>query len=142
MLQELAHRNAMFALFHADEMPRLEWGTVNVEAIAGNTWRVTAEMVNTRAIPTRIEATEIYSTGTPDVFSIAGPTVQAGGRTTGVFGETMDAQATDPARVVLPSGIPGMNRVSVTWIVTGTGTATIEYTSVKGGTHTTSVILR
>jgi hypothetical protein len=142
MLQELAHRNAMFALFHADEMPLLEWGPVTVEKIAGNTWKLKAEMQNLRAIPTRIEATELYSTGQPDVFSISGPTVQAGGVTTGQLGEAMALQAAEPNRVVLRSGIAGRSRVSVTWIVTGTGTATLEYTSVKGGTHRTTVTLK
>jgi hypothetical protein len=142
MLQELVHRNTMFALFHADEMPLVEWGPVDVERIAGDTWRVTAEVRNTRAIPTRIEAAEIYNTGAPDVVTIAGPTVQAGGVTTGEFGEALRPQETDAARIVLSSGIPGRGRVSVTWIVTGTGEATLEYESVKGGTHRTTVMLR
>ena len=65
----------MFALFHADEMPLLEWGDVSVERIAGSTYRVKAEIRNTRAIPTRIEAAELYSSGVPDLFSRIGPTV-------------------------------------------------------------------
>ena len=43
----------------ADEMPLLEFGDVKVTKLAGNTWRVTAEMKNTKAIPTRIEAADI-----------------------------------------------------------------------------------
>jgi hypothetical protein len=142
MLPELVHRNAMFALFHADEMPLLEWGEVTVERIGGDTWQVKAEMRNTRTIPTRLEATELYDTGEPDTFSLRGATVQAGGRTSGELGEEMDLQEEDPATVVVEGGVPGHGRVGVTWIVTGSGSVTLEYASQKGGTHRREVELR
>jgi hypothetical protein len=142
LLQELAHRNTMFALFHADEMPLLEFGDVQVTRIAGNTWRVTAEMKNLKAIPSRIEAAEIYNSGRPDTFTLTGATVQAGGRTTGAQNETFTPQDRTPAAIEFRSGVPGRNRVSATWIVTGSGTVTLEYSSLKGGVHRTTVPLR
>jgi hypothetical protein len=109
MLQELAHRNAMFALFHADEMPLLEWGDVTVERIAGNTWRVKAEIRNTRAIPTRIEAAELYGSGVPDYFSISGSgvRVQAGGFTTGELNNEIRLQEKNPRTHRGASGVQG-----------------------------------
>jgi hypothetical protein len=142
MLQELAHRNAMFALFHADEMPLIEWGAVTTERIAGNTWRVTAEVRNTRAIPTRIEAAELYSSGKPDVLTISGVTVQAGGLTTGELSRELRMQERNPERIELRSGVQGRSSVSVTWIVSGTGTANLEFRSEKGGVHRKAVPLR
>lgn len=142
MLQELAHRNAMFALFHADEMPLLEWGDVTTERIAGNTYRVTAEIRNTRAIPTRIEAAELYGSGRPDYFSISGATVQAGGFTTGQLNDQIDLQEENPARIEVSSGVQGRSGVSVTWIVTGSGNVQLQYSSQKGGEHTRTVPLR
>ncbi|MBR9989162.1 MAG: peptidase M14 [Gemmatimonadetes bacterium] len=144
MLQELAHRNAMFALFHADEMPLLEWGDIAVERIAGSTFRVKAEIRNTRAIPTRIEAAELYSSGMPDRFSIRGGSVrvQAGGFTTGELSNEIRLQDSEPSVIQVSSGVPGRSGLSVTWIVTGSGSATIEYRSQKGGTHTRQVQLR
>lgn len=144
MLQELAHRNAMFALFHADEMPLLEWGDVSVERIAGSTYRVKAEIRNTRAIPTRIEAAELYSSGFPDLFSIRGGNVrvQAGGFTAGELSTEIDLQEEDPAEIRVNGGVPGRSSLSVTWIVTGNGAAEIAYRSEKGGTHTRQVQLR
>jgi hypothetical protein len=135
MLQELAHRNAMFALFHADEMPLLEWGDITVERIAGNTFRVKAEMRNTRAIPTRIEAAELYGTGLPDYFGISGSgvRVQAGGFTTGELSNQVTLQERNPERIEVKSGIQGRSGVSVTWIVTGSGSVNLEYASQKGG---------
>lgn len=143
MLQELAHRNAMFALFHADEMPLIEWGDVSVERVQGNTYRVTAEIRNTRAIPTRLEATELYDTGHPDRVTISGVTAQASGFQAGDLGEEIDLQLDgDPSDVILESGVPGRSWVTVTWIVTGTGEATLEFVSEKGGTHRTTVQVR
>jgi hypothetical protein len=144
VLQELAHRNAMFALFHADEMPLLEWGDISVQRIAGNTFRVRAEMRNTRAIPTRIEAAELYGSGLPDFFSLSGNgvRVQAGGFTAGELHDQIQLQERTPERIEVKSGIPGRSGVSVTWIVTGTGSVNLEYTSPKGGTHSRSVPLR
>jgi hypothetical protein len=144
MLQELAHRNAMFALFHADEMPLLEWGDVSVERIAGNTFRVQAEIRNTRAMPTRIEAAELYSSGVPDLFAISGGNVrvQAGGFTTGELSNEIELQEDNPDMIQVNGGVQGRSDLSVTWIVTGSGTASIAYRSQKGGTHTRDIQLR
>jgi hypothetical protein len=144
LLQELAHRNAMFALFHADEMPLLEWGDVNVERIAGNTFRVRAEIRNTRAIPTRIEAAELYGTGVPDYFSIrgSGVRVQAGGPTRGELRDQLQLQERNPERLEFTSGVQGHSGASATWIVTGTGTVELEYASQKGGVHRRQVRLQ
>jgi hypothetical protein len=144
MLQELVHRNTMFALFHADEMPLLEWGDVTVERIAGSTYRVKAEIRNTRAIPTRIEAAELYSSGEPDRFSISGSNVrvQAGGFTTGELSDQIRLQDNDPNSIVVNGGVQGRTSLSVTWIITGSGTANIEYRSQKGGVHSRQVQLR
>ncbi len=144
MIQEMLHRNAMFALFHADEMPLLEFDRTSVERIAGNTWRVTAEIRNHRAIPTRIEAAEINRVGQPDYFRISGNNLEAqvGGFTSGQLNDEIAIADGPPAEIMVESGVLGLSTVSVTWIVTGSGSATIEYESMKGGVHRTTVQLQ
>jgi hypothetical protein len=144
MLQELLHRNAMFAIFHADEMPLLRFDEPKVERIAGNTFRITAEIRNERAIPSRMEVAELNNAGNPDYFRIRGGnlTVQAGGFTSGELGNEIRMVDRDPGNIAVSSGVQGHGGVSVTWIVTGSGSATIEYTSDKGGTHRATVQLR
>jgi len=144
MIQEMLHRNAMFAFFHADEMPLLEFEEPRVEQVAGNTYRVTAEIRNRRAIPSRIEAAEINNVGDPDYFRISGNnvTVQAGGFTTGQLGDELNPVERNPEEIMVTQGVLGHDGVSVTWIVSGSGQATIEYSSMKGGTHRTAVELR
>jgi hypothetical protein len=125
-------------------MPLLEWGDITVERIAGTTFRVKAEIRNTRAIPTRIEAAELYNSGLPDYFSISGSgiRVQAGGPTAGQLLDQLRPQERRPERLEIASGVQGLSTLSVTWIVTGTGTATLEYRSQKGGTHRRTVQVR
>jgi hypothetical protein len=144
MLQEALHRNTMFALFHADEFPRREWDRTRVEHIAGNTYRVTAEIRNTKAIPTRIEAAELNNVGLPDYFRISGNnlTVQVAGFPAGSQWEEIRPLDRATAEIPIESGVPGIGTTAVTWIVSGSGTVTIEYQSTKGGTHRTTVELR
>ena len=144
MLQELLHRNTMFALFHADEMPLLEFDEPRVERIAGNTFRVTARIRNHRAIPSRLQVAEMNRVGDPDRFRISGGnvTVQVGGFTSGELGNELRPVDRNPQEIHVAGGVMGHSDVSVTWIVSGSGTATIEYESMKGGTHRTTVQLR
>jgi hypothetical protein len=145
MIQEMLHRNAMFALFHADEMPLITFEEPRVERVSGNTWRVTVELRNNRAMPTRIEAAEIHNVGQPDRVRISGSgiTAHVGGFPAGQLrNEIRRASGFDPAVVELSSGVPGIATLEVTWIVSGTGQATVEYTSDKGGTHRLTVPLR
>jgi hypothetical protein len=101
-----------------------------------------AEIRNTRAIPTRIEAAELYNSGVPDYFSITGARTQAGGFTIGELRDQIRLQEKNPARIEVASGVPGRSGVSVTWIVTGTGNVDLEYRSQKGGTLRRQVPLR
>jgi len=145
MIQEMLHRNALFALFHADEMPLLDFAPTRVERISGNTWRVTAEIRNHRAMPTRIEAAELHRVGQPDHFSIEGRglAVHVGGFPSGQLrNEIQDARQPNPAVLPIASGVPGLSTVTATWIVSGSGTATLVYRSDKGGIHRTTVELR
>jgi hypothetical protein len=144
MLQELLHRNAMFAIFHADEMPLLRIQEPTVERIAGSTYRVTVEVRNERAIPSRLEIAELNNTGNPDHFRIRGSnvTVQAGGLTSGELQNEIRMVERNPEDLVISGGVQGHTGVSVTWIVTGSGSATIGCSSDKGGTHRTTVQLR
>ncbi|MFC1627755.1 M14 family metallopeptidase [Gemmatimonadota bacterium] len=144
MLQELCHRNAMFAIFHADQMPMVELGDIDIEQREGNTWRITATAINPRAIPTRADAARQNRIGLPDFFGIEGDdlTVHMGGLPSGMFGEQLTPVERRPERISIESGISGRDRVTVSWIVSGSGSVTITYESTKGGTVSRTVALR
>ena len=144
MLQELSHRNAMFALFHAEQMPRVEMGEVAVERISGDTYRVTATAKNVRALPTRSDAARVNRIGLPDFFQIAGDgiTVEAGGFASGMLEERMTMVERRPEKLAVERGIDGMGSVTASWIVTGRGRITVTYESTKGGSDSRTFELR
>jgi hypothetical protein len=73
----------------------------------------------------------------------SGLTPQASGFQAGQLGEEINLQLDgDPSDVVLESGVPGRSWVTVTWIVTGTGDATLEFVSQKGGVMRRGVAVR
>ncbi len=144
MLQELCHRNAMFAIFHADQMPMVEMGDIEVEQMEGGTWRITATAVNRKAIPTRADVARQNRIGLPDFFGITGGnlTVHMGGFPTGPLGEQLTPVERRPDRISISSGIGGRDQVTVSWIVSGSGSVTITYESTKGGRVSRTVPLR
>ncbi len=142
MLQELCHRNAMFALFHADQMPLVELGEVSVERLSGNTWQVTASARNLRVLPTRADVARRNRIGLPDVFALEGAEVTLGSFVSGALGDVLQPVERNPARIALETGIDGLAEVTVRWIVTGRGPVTVTYTSQKGGTVSRTVDLR
>lgn len=144
LLQELCHRNAMFALFHADQMPQVEMGDIQVERVSGSTFKVTATVKNPKAIPTRADVARRNRIGLPDFFMIEGPNleVKAGGPVTGPLEEEFVPVERRPGKLEIAGGIPGMGSVKVSWIVTGRGQATIIYESAKGGSVSRTFNLR
>ena len=77
LLEELCHRNAAFVIYHADQMPRLEWDELKVQRQNGSgepaVFTVTASVKNTRSIPTRARQAANRKLGQPDRFAITGP---------------------------------------------------------------------
>ncbi len=135
LIEELCHRNAAFVLYHADQMPRLEFAGLESKALGDGVFEVTATVKNTRSIPTIAGQARRHRIGLPDTATIVGDglEVAAGGvlvnRDTG---EVRPAER-DPARLRLPDGIGGDSLIRFRWFVRGQGRATVRYESQKGG---------
>ncbi len=144
MIEELCHRNAAFVLYHADQMPRLEFGEVKVEPLGGDASAVTATVRNTRAIPSVAQQASARGIGLPDVLSLEGPglKVVGGGTLVNAYTGEVDAAGRDPARLRLDAGVPGHGTVRVRWYVVGQGQATIRHASQKGGSIARGVAVR
>ena len=144
MIEELCHRNAAFVIYHADQMPRLEFGDVEVKPINAEVFAVTATVKNTRAIPSVAQQAANHNIGLPDVLSLEGPSlaVLAGGRLLDQYTGEIDAVERDPARQKLNAGVPGLGSVRIRWLVKGTGEATLRHTSQKASTITKVVSIK
>jgi len=141
LIEELCHRNAAFVLYHADQMPRLEFGEVEVKPVGGEVSAVTASVRNTRSIPSVAQQAAAHGIGLPDVLGLDGPglTVLGGGRLVDPYTGEVEAVERDPAHLRLNGGVPGHGSVRVRWYVRGTGEATLRHASQKGGTITRAV---
>ena len=132
LLEEEAHRNMAFTLWHAYHLPVLKIEDVKINRIARNRYEVNVSIMNHRAIPTRLQVDVENSITRPDWISLKGADVITGGVRDQYVDKTFTVQEHNPERIDV-STISGNSAVHVTWIVQGNGPFTIEVNSLKGG---------
>ncbi len=132
MIEEMLHRNAAFCVFHAEQMPVLSAGPLEVEELPGGARVVTLEVRNERWIPTRTRVAADKGIGTADIVTIEGDdlVVVAGGPDADRFDPTgFRAVEHEPERLRLDRGIPGHGSERLRWIVRGRGEFTVTVDS-------------
>jgi hypothetical protein len=145
MSMELFHRNMAFTLYHADSMPLMQMGGHTVERIDDDLYRVRVDIRNDRLIPTIIEKARQNNVVRPDLLTVDGNVeIIAAGWVESKFEpgptEIIDQEQLD--RIMIRSGAPGRETRTVEYLVRGSGSMTVTYDSVKGGTVRTAVQLR
>jgi hypothetical protein len=145
MSMELFHRNMAFTLYHADVMPLMSMGEPTVERVSGDVFRVRVPIRNERLIPTITVKARENKVVRPDILSVEGnvdiitvgwvPDEHRPGPL-----EQIDQPELD--RILVRSGHPGRTTRIVEYLVRGSGSMTIEYSALKGGTVRTTVQLR
>ncbi|MCC7014191.1 MAG: peptidase M14 [Planctomycetes bacterium] len=137
MVEEMVHRNALFAIRHAEAMPEVDFADVEVSDLGQGLFAVDARIENRRLIPTRTARAAQMKLGTPDRISIRGPhcEVVAGGLRSDRFRpEKLEFVERRPAELVLERGVPGRGEVRVRWLVRGSGSIEIEWRGEKART--------
>jgi len=147
MLEEGCHRNFAFTMFHADEMPLLEWGALDVQKIGNQLWKVTVEVVNDKIIPSRTAMAARHHMGKPDVLSCVTSNsndVAISGTVRSILPNTklsvIDSEK--PQRILVNRGISGNDSTLFQYIVSGYGNITLQYEAEKGGTIEQIVTLK
>ncbi len=133
MLEEDAHRNMAFTLFHAFQTPKLDVQSITSKSLGNGLTEVTATVINQRVIPTHSNHDVKFKIERPDYITLKGANVLAGMIVDNEdMGITREQRYT-PGTIEVPS-IPGMGFVKVRWIVKGNaGKYTVEVDSRKGG---------
>lgn len=139
LMEEECHRNFAFTMYHADQMPKVEWGAWQVKQLAGGTWEVSVEVRNPKIIPTILQLAAQKGIGRRDFLDCAaseGAKVVASGRVDSFFPwEQMDAEDTPkPERIWNGRGIGSRDSTIFRFLVAGNGSVTLTYSSEKGGT--------
>ena len=143
LIEELCHRNAAFAIYHADQMPRIAWDEVRVDRLGPGTLSVSASVRNSRSLPSVSQQAAQRRIGLPDTLSLAGDRVSVVGGGVVTNRDTGEVQPVEhePATLRLEGGVAGGGTVRVRWFVRGEGRATVRYSSQKGGTLTKAIEL-
>jgi hypothetical protein len=142
---ELFHRNMAFTLHHADQMPLMAMGETSVERVNGDLFRVRVDIRNERLIPTITERGRQNKVVRPDLLTVEGNAeVIAAGWVADKNspGPTQMIDQEDLNRIMVRSGHPGRTTRTVEYLVRGSGSMTVQYSAVKGGTVRTTVQLR
>ncbi len=143
MIEELCHRNAAFVIYHADQMPRLEFGEIKRVPLGGDVSSLTVQVKNTRSIPSVAQQAAMNRIGLPDVLSLEGDglTVVGGGSLVNEYTGEVALVERDPAHLKLNGGVPGHGELRMRWFVRGKGKANLKMSSQKGGTITKEVAI-
>ncbi|MCU0440555.1 MAG: M14 family metallopeptidase [Raineya sp.] len=142
LLEQDAHRNMAFTLFHAYSTPKLEVVEVKSKSLGNGFTQITATVANTRIIPTHLSHDIKNKINPPNYVTLKGESVVAG-----LLMENADFNIGKEQKGNLPAtvevtNIAGMGNVKVRWIVKGSPkNYNIELKSAKGGfnTHTGTI---
>ena len=134
MIEEMLHRNALFALRHAETMPKVEIDAPTLTDLGGGLRAVDVVFRNTHLIPTRTARAALMKIGTPDLLTLEGTGIEvlAGGVRRDRFRpEQVELAERDPAHLHAEDGIGGREELRMRWIVRGSGTATLTWRGEK-----------
>ncbi|MGY5849300.1 M14 family metallopeptidase [Salegentibacter sp. F14] len=132
LLEQDAHRNMAFSLYHAYHTPKISISEVQEESLGNGLRQVTATIYNERLMPTHSSQDLKYKIERPDYVSISGTKVHAGMIVNDEDFNKVEEQEVNPETIKLKN-IPGMDAVKVRWIISGGRNYSIEVDSAKGG---------
>lgn len=122
MLEEECHRNFAFTMYHADQMPLLEWGPITVERVGdADLWMATVEVKNTKLIPTRSGIQARNNIGRNDLLLCepAQGRVAMSGSIRQRSDKQIDETRFEPGRVLLSRGVPSKGSVLHRFLIEG-----------------------
>ncbi len=135
LLEEELHRKALFALYHAEELPEVEILEPEITDLGGGLRAVDVRFHNRRGIPTRTALAEQKRIGTPDVLELGGEGFEV--LTAGSLRDRLRPErlalfdTATPERIASEGGIGAHGTSTVRWIVRGTGEARVRFASEK-----------
>ncbi len=132
LLEQDAHRNMAFSVYHAYHTPKLSITNVKEKDLGNGVREITATISNERLMPTHSSQDLKYKIERPDYVTISGAKVITGMIVNDEDFNKVAEQKVNPEKIAVEN-IPGMNAVKVRWLVTGGGNYQINVDSAKGG---------
>jgi hypothetical protein len=134
LIEEMLHRNALFALRHAEAMPRVTLDPPEVTDLGRGLWAIDVRVRNEHLIPTRSARAADVKAGRADVLRLEGAGLQvlAGGlREDRWRPERLDLVEREPAALPLEGGVPGRGERRARWLVSGRGEFQVVFEAEK-----------
>ncbi len=133
MLPDMLHRNAMFVIWTASQLPRVEVEIIEVKGLGGNVFRVRARAINSGALPTLSTRAREKKLVREDLFTLEGDnlTVLSGGVLKNEFFDEVDAVEHRPWRIGTYISAFGIREVQ--WFVQGKGDFMVEFEGIRCG---------
>jgi hypothetical protein len=132
LLEQDAHRNMAFTIYHAYQTPKLSITDVEEKNLGNGLKEVTATLYNERLMPTHSGQDLKFKIERPDLVSITNANVVAGMIVEDDDFNKVKEQVHSPETIKVPN-IPGMDTVKVRWIISGGRNYKINVDSAKGG---------
>ncbi len=132
MLEQDAHRNMAFTLYHAYHTPQLEVTELTVKDLGRGLREVVAVVTNTRMTPTHAGIDLQYNINRPNYISLEGADVVSGMLVHNRDLNVVEEQKVNPEKLEIKN-IPGMDSVTVKWIIDGGRRMSVTVDSPKGG---------
>jgi hypothetical protein len=140
MLPETLHRNAMFVVWTAMQLPQVTVEVVAREDLGDGLWRVRARATNLGGLPTLSAQARLKDIYRRDYFSLEGDDIEVlgGGLVIDPWLGGVETVRRGPER--LASWLPPQSVREAEWIVRGRGSVRVSYDGVKCGVATSPVI--
>jgi len=132
LLEQDAHRNMAFTIYHAYQTPKLSITNVEENNLGNGLKEVTATLYNERLMPTHSGQDLKFKIERPDLVSITNADVIAGMIVEDDDFNKVREQVYSPETIKVQN-IPGMKTVKVRWIISGDRDYEINIDSAKGG---------
>ncbi|MFQ6069986.1 MAG: M14 family metallopeptidase [Candidatus Aminicenantales bacterium] len=143
-LAETCHRNAAFCLYHADQLPRLNFGKVEVKKLSPGLFQIDVSIENTRVTPTISAIARQKKLHRADrfVFEAKNARLVAVGHLVDRFRGITSKIKTRKNFFWVESGVGSFGRLDLRLLVRGSGSVKLIYDSLKGGYYTRNVELK
>jgi hypothetical protein len=139
MLQELVHRNASVVLFAAENTPDVSMEVFDVKEMGKNLHQIRVRLKNKNGLPTMSAysvSTKLY---TPDMLTVSGGKVIAGGKISDFRLDKVNYKEKKPEIQFL--SIQSYGTEEYQFLIEGKGEVTINYESRKANNIKTTIEL-
>ena len=132
-IKDMVHRNASAVIFSAKQTPEISMDVFDIKGIGNNLYRVRVRLTNSKAIPSVSYIAQKYNLYSLDFLTANGKNckVVAGGKIEDAYIDKVSFKEFKPEIQFL--FVPGNDKIEYQFIIAGSGSVDIAYSSLHAG---------